>query len=92
MQTSRYKNEWFPCHSVSMPGLHRGVDTIDGIPVYLKSGVMYAFQPEILDAAKDGIRVGTYNPETKKAAWEISVTTDSWLETFRASQIPRSRK
>ncbi|NBO70907.1 MAG: hypothetical protein EBU66_09700 [Bacteroidetes bacterium] len=75
-----------------MPSLHRGVDTIDGIPVYLKSGVMYAFQPEIPGAVKDGIRVGTYNPETKKATWETSVTTDSWLETFRVSQTPRSRK
>ena len=65
---------------------------MDGIPVYLKSGLIYAFQPEITGAPKDGICLGKYNPETKKATWETSVTTDSWLETFRASQTPRSRK
>ena len=86
------KNERSKRIKKGMPSLHRGVDTIDGIPVYLKSGVMYAFQPEIPGAVKDGIRVGTYNPETKKATWETSVTTDSWLETFRVSQTPRSRK
>ena len=86
------KNEWPKLSYEGMPSLHRGVDIVDGIPVYLKSGLIYAFQPEIPGAPKDAICLGKYNPETKKATWETSVATDSWLETFRASQIPRSRK
>jgi hypothetical protein len=75
-----------------MPSLHRGVDIVDGIPVYLKSGIIYAFQPEIPGSPKDGMRLGTYNPETKVASWEHADASNTWLETFRASQVTRLRK
>ena len=86
------KNERSKRSYEGMPSLHRGVDIVDGIPVYLKSGLIYAFQPEITGAPKDGICLGKYNPETKKATWESSAAIDTWLETFRASQNTRLRK
>ena len=65
-----------------------GVDIIDGIPVLLKGGVMYAFQPSI---QTQEIRLGTYDNETKKAIWEPTLLQTTWLETFRTGMAPRSR-
>ena len=73
-----------------------GVDIIDGIPVYLKGSTMYAFRPENGSSiAQADLPLGTYNADTKKATW-LSVAEQplmtSWMQTFRESMVPRSRK
>ena len=71
-----------------------GVEIIDGIPVYLKGANMFAFRPEqsaaaIANAGPD-LKLGTYDAATKKATW--TQPPDAWLNAFRESLAPRSRK
>jgi hypothetical protein len=63
-------------------------DSIDGIPVILKDGIIYSFsQP---GSGIPQIKLGTY--ENKVATWIKSEQQDTWLRTFRESLTPRSRK
>ena len=64
-----------------------GVDIIDGIPVILKSGVMYAFQPVGVS-----LPLGTYDSATKKATWEPPTATAAWLASYKETLVARSRK
>lgn len=73
-----------------------GVEIIDGIPVYLKGGVIYAFRPESGSTiAQADLRLGTYDSASKKVAW-LSASEqphmDTWVQTFRESLVSRSRK
>jgi len=68
-----------------------GVDIIDGIPVILKNGIMYAFD----SATKPGtpqIQLGTYNAATKVATWLASDTVTKWANEYQKNLIARSRK
>jgi hypothetical protein len=68
-----------------------GVDIIDGIPVYLKGANMFAFRPEqAATVTMTDLKLGTYDAATKKATW--IQPPDAWLNTFRESLAPRSRK
>ena len=67
-----------------------GVDIIDGIPVILKDGIMYACQPGLTGQAQ--IKLGTYIASTKKATWEASEAMQSWLTSYRENLVSRSRK
>jgi hypothetical protein len=70
----------------------RGVDLVDGIPVYLKGNVMYAFRHEH-PAGQPELPLGTYSEETKKGTWDLSRPgIDAWLQEFRANLAARSRK
>jgi hypothetical protein len=82
-----------------------GVEIIDGIPVYIKSGIMYAFRPEnpVVPGgatSQQELKLGTYDAATKKATWTYSTSTgdasvgntNSWLSRFRDTLVPRSRK
>ena len=70
----------------------RGVDVIEGIPVYLKGNVMYAFRHEA-PAGQSELPLGTYSEDTKKAVWDLSRPgIDAWLQEFRANLGARSRK
>jgi uncharacterized surface anchored protein len=74
-----------------------GVEIIDGIPVYLKDGNMFAFQHASSlnsDAAPAAapIKLGTYNATEKKATWLVSDQMAQWLENFRATMTGRLRK
>jgi len=66
-----------------------GVDIIDGIPVYLKGANMFAFRPGQTTSQPD-LKLGTYDAATKRATWLQPPAT--WLNTFRESLAPRSRK
>jgi len=70
-----------------------GVEIIDGIPVYLKGANMFAFRPEQATTAattQSDLKLGTYDAATKKATW--IQPPDTWLNAFRESLAPRSRK
>lgn len=69
-----------------------GVEIIDGIPVYLKGANMFAFRPEqpTTSGASQDLKLGTYDAATKKATW--TQPPDTWLNAFRESLTPRSRK
>ena len=64
-----------------------GVDIIDGIPVLLKDGLMYAFQ---LNTVLN-LQLGTYDSVEKKAVWSLN-TTEAWLQSYKETLQPRSRK
>jgi hypothetical protein len=68
-----------------------GVEIIDGIPVYLKINIMYAFQHGMTPSASP-IRLGTYDSDKKCAKWESSETMRSWLSNYQTQLAPRSRK
>lgn len=68
---------------------NHGIEIIDGIPVHLKDGGMYAFQPGS-SAASAQIKLGTYID--KKANWEITEPMTTWLNEYRANLTGRSRK
>jgi hypothetical protein len=63
-------------------------DTIDGIPVILKDGIIYSFSQA--GSGVPQIKLGTY--KDKVATWITSEAQESWLTTFRSSLTPRSRK
>ena len=67
-----------------------GVEIIEGIPVTLKDGVMYAFQfatPPLVTP----IILGTCSP-TKRVIWEHRDSEATWLSSFRATLVAKSRK
>ena len=63
-------------------------DTIDGIPVTLKDGVIYSFSQA--GSSIPQIKLGTY--KDKVATWIKSEQQDTWLTNFRESLVSRSRK
>jgi hypothetical protein len=67
-----------------------GVEIIDGIPVILRDGVMWAFQPDVPGAPT--IKLGTYASSTKKAIWESSDSMGEWLKSHKNALASRSRK
>jgi hypothetical protein len=69
----------------------RGVDIIDGIPVSLKDGILYAFQNTSITPS-ERIQLGTYDTVTKVATWKHTDTMGKWLEEYQTSMAPRSRK
>lgn len=76
---------------LSMP--NHGVEIIDGIPVHLKDGNMFAFQHGLpADKQLGSINLGTYDSTTKKATWNPSDTMKQWLDVFQANLVGRSRK
>jgi hypothetical protein len=66
-----------------------GTETIDGIPVLVREGVLYAFQPGMVGSPP--IRLGTYTASTKKAVWE-SQELNTWLTSYKSTLVARSRK
>jgi len=66
-----------------------GVEIIEGIPVLLRDGGMYAFQHGV--ANPPSIRLGSYNAATKKATWEATALPQ-WLATYKTNLVARSRK
>jgi hypothetical protein len=64
----------------------RGVDIIEGIPVFLKGDIIFAFKPE----GGAEMRLGTYNSVSKKPTWNND-GLDIWLKEFRGSLTPRTR-
>ena len=66
-----------------------GVEIIEGIPVLLRDGIMYAFQHGV--ASPSSIRLGSYNATMKKATWE-SAALPQWLTTYKTNLVARSRK
>ena len=81
------KNECGLLPKASMPS--HGVDIIDGIPVLLKGGAMFAFQP----GSSVSLQLGTYDAALKKATWELENSAIStWLQSYKESMAPRSRK
>ena len=76
------KNESFTWHTTSMPS--HGVEIIDGIPIILKDGQMFAFQTQ------PPIKLGTYID--KKATLIPTEEMSSWLTSYQASMVSRSRK
>lgn len=64
-----------------------GVDIIDGIPVLLKGGAMFAFQPNTVL----NLQLGTYDATQKKATWTEGTMT-AWLQSYKETLVPRSRK
>jgi len=89
------KNE---CGILQIHGMpSHGVEIIDGIPVHLKDGSMFAFQHGSSlnsDAATVAapIKLGTYDATAKKATWSPSDAMTQWLTAFRATMTGRSRK
>ena len=73
---------------MSMP--NHGIELIDGIPVILKGSEMLAFQPA--QPAAKRIKLGTYDTVTKKATWQETDETRTWLLEHQATLVPRSRK
>ena len=67
-----------------------GIEIIDGIPVTLKDGVMYAFQPGTQITLP--IRLGTFSQDTKIATWEPSQNFAQWVTTHQSTLTPRQRK
>ena len=68
-----------------------GVDIIDGVPVHLKDGTMFAFQHGSINQLPP-IKLGTYDSMTKRAIWSVTGAMTEWLETFRSTMTGRSRK
>jgi len=80
---------------------NRGIDIIDGIPVFLKGSDMFAFQYEAslqpqthTQAHTQGpmIKLGTYDTVKKVATWFSPDTRAQWLEDFRTNMTGRMRK
>lgn len=78
---------------------NRGIDIIDGIPVFLKGSDMFAFQYEAslqthtqTQAEAPMIKLGTYDTVKKIATWFSPDTSTQWLEDFRTNIAGRMRK
>ena len=67
-----------------------GTEIIDGIPVILKDGVMFAFQHACETGAP--IRLGAYDVATKKTNWDMKDDTANWLAKYKEALLARSRK
>jgi hypothetical protein len=70
---------------------NHGVELIDGIPVILKDGQMYAFQPNAPTGATK-IKLGEYNSTTRTAVWHQTDEIKKWLDDYQLNLVPRSRK
>jgi hypothetical protein len=74
------------------------IETIDGIPVVVRDGVMFAFippsgPPSATPAAPQApVRLGTYDAKTKKATWEMTPAVLAWKNAFAAALAPRARQ
>jgi len=76
---------------------NRGIDIIDGIPVFLKGSDMFSFQYEAslqpqTQAQGPMIKLGTYDTVKKVATWFSPDTRTQWLEDFRTNITGRMRK
>jgi hypothetical protein len=92
LQGQGSKNEHESLQILGMPS--HGVEIIDGIPVHLKDGNMFAFQHggSLNSDQATSIKLGTYDTATKKATWLPSDAMGQWLENFRTTITGRSRK
>ena len=76
------------------------IETIDGIPVVVRDGVMYAFIPPSAPPSSNGtanvpqspVRLGTYDAKAKKANWEITPQVLAWKNAYAAALAPRARQ
>ena len=76
------------------------IEMIDGIPVVLRDGVMFAFIPPTAPPSATGapnapqspVRLGTYDSKNKKATWEITPQVLAWKNAFAAAMAPRARQ
>lgn len=76
------------------------IEMIDGIPVVLRDGVMFAFVPPTGPPSTGGapnapqtpIRLGTYDVKAKKATWEITPQVLAWKNAFAAAIASRARQ
>jgi hypothetical protein len=75
------------------------IETIDGIPVVLRDGVMFAFIPPTgapsaatPAAPQTPIRLGTYDAKTKKATWEMTPQVLAWKNAFASAIASRARQ
>lgn len=76
------------------------IEIIDGIPVVLRDGVMFAFIPPTGPPSATGaptvpsspVRLGTYDTKTKKATWEITPQALAWKNAYAAALAPRARQ
>ena len=68
----------------SMPS--HGTTIVDGIPVIVKDGLMFAFQ------SGSAIRLGSYDSTLNKAVWDLKQDSVDWLTSYRESLVSRSRK
>ena len=69
---------------------NHGVEIVQGIPVQIRDGVLYAYQPGQTTAIP--IRVGTYDAKTQLPTWESGDFLVKWREEYAASLTPRARK
>jgi len=63
-------------------------DSIDGIPVTLRDGIIYSFSQAGSNIPP--IKLGTY--KDKVATWINSEAQSTWLTSFRETLTARSRK
>ena len=74
------------------------IETIDGIPVVLRDGVMFAFMPPApgTDATKQTpqtpVRLGTFDMKTKIATWEMTPQVEAWKTNYATNMAPRGRQ
>ncbi len=71
------------------------IEEIDGIPVTLRDGVMFAFLPPISSTStstQTPVRLGTYDEKQKKATWEMTPELEAWKTAYRAALAPRARQ
>lgn len=73
-----------------------GVEIIQGIPVTLRNGVMYAYQPGVaVTATTPLIQLGTHDAEAGVTTWLDPAATQQiskWKADYCASMSSRSRK
>lgn len=67
-----------------------GIDIVEGIPVYMKDGLLHAFQIENL-AYKSALKLGSMNANNK-IDWSSKEELESWLQSYRQSLRPKMRK
>ena len=76
------------------------IETIDGIPVVLRDGAMFAFIPPTGAPSASGapnapqtpIRLGTYDAKAKKATWEMTPQVLAWKNAFASAIASRARQ
>jgi hypothetical protein len=67
-----------------------GIEIVEGIPVFLKDGLLHAFQIENL-AYKSALKLGSVNANNK-IDWSSKEELESWLQTYRQSLTSKMRK
>ena len=79
---------------LAMQGLYTmpnyGIEIVEGIPVYMKDGILYAFQIENL-VYKSSLKLGSVNTKNK-IDWCSKEDLAPWLETYRQSLTSKTRK